>query len=274
MTATNPPPAAAAGPPAARPQPTVPAAATGGVGDAALLVGTRIALWVGVQLLLAGLLLLGGAAAFGQALNQAAGWWMVYMAFIDLGTLGVIGWLLGRDGRSYRSLLGPPTTAWQIGLGAVGVLAASVPAVVFSGELTSARYGQGAIAPMFAVVDLPPWASVVSVLVVPLLAELAEPVAYLGVVLPRLERRLGRAWLAATIVVVVWAGEHAFFPLLTSDGGLDWGFAAYRVGSVLPFLAVWTALYYALGRRLLPIMAARWVFNGGTALALALGLVE
>jgi hypothetical protein len=46
------------------------------------------------------------------------------------------------------------------------------------------------------------------------------------------------------------------------------------VGSVLPYLAVWTALYYALGRRLVPVMAARWVLNGGTALALALGLVE
>jgi hypothetical protein len=33
---------------------------------------------------------------------------------------------------------------------------------------------------MFAWVDLPPLASVVSVLVVPLLAELADPVAYLG----------------------------------------------------------------------------------------------
>jgi hypothetical protein len=29
-----------------------------------------------------------------------------------------------------------------------------------------------------------------------------------------------------------------------------------------------------LGRRLLPVMAARWVFNAGTALTLALGLVE
>jgi hypothetical protein len=74
-------------------------------------------------------------------------------------------------------------------------------------------------------------------------------------------------------VVVVWAAEHAFFPLLTSGGGLDLEFAAYRVGSVLPYLAIWTALYYALGRRLLPVMAARWAFNGGTALALALGLV-
>ncbi|HJW36727.1 MAG TPA: CPBP family glutamic-type intramembrane protease [Actinomycetes bacterium] len=271
MTATSPPPDT--GQPAIRPQPSVPAT-TGGVGGAVLVVGTRIALWLGVQLGLAGLLLLAGQAATGgQALNEAAGWWMVYGALVDLGTLGVIGWLLRRDHRSYRGLLGPPTTAWQVALGAAGVLAASVPAVVFSGQLTSAIYGQDAIAPMFAVVDLPPWASVVSVLVVPLLAELAEPVAYLGVVLPRLEKRIGRSWLAALIVVALWAAEHALYPLLVSGGGLDLEFAAYRVVSVLPFLATWTAAYYALGRRLLPIMAARWVFNGGSALALALGLV-
>jgi hypothetical protein len=239
-----------------------------------LLVGTRVGLWLGVQLSLAGLLLLGGqAATAGQALDQVAGWWLVYAALVDLGTLAVIFWLLRRDHRSYRGLLGPPTTVWQVALGGLGVLAASVPAMVFSGQLTSAIYGD-AIAPMFAVVDLPPWASVVSVLVVPLLAELAEPVAYLGVVLPRLEQRLGRPWLAATIVVLVWACEHALYPLLASGGGLDLGFAAYRVGSVLPFLAAWTAAWYALGRRLLPVMAARWVFNAGTALALALGLVE
>jgi len=271
MTATTPSPAA--GQPAVQPQPSVPAT-TGRVGGAVLLVGTRAGLWLGVQLGLAGLLLLAGKAATGgQALDELAGWWMVYGALVDLGTLGVIFWLLKREGGSYRHLLGPPTTVWQVALGALGVLAASVPAVVFSGELTSAIYGQDAIAPMFAVVDLPPWASVVSVLVVPLVAELAEPVAYLGVVLPRLEARLGRPWLAAAIVVALWAGEHALYPLLVSGGGLDWEFAAYRVGSVLPFLAIWTAAYYALGRRLLPIMAARWVFNAGTALALALGLV-
>ena len=271
MTATNRP-AAGAGQPAVHPTPSA-AAAGGGVGGAVVLVATRVALWLGVQLGLAGLLVLGGAAPSGQALNEAAGWWMVYAALVDLGTLVVIFRLLGRDGRAYRDLLGPPTAAWQVALGALGVLAASMPAVVFSGELTSTLYGDDAIPPMFAIVDVPPLASVVGVLVVPLLAELAEPVAYLGVVLPRLERRLGRPWLAATIVVMVWAAEHACYPLLTSGGGLDLEFAAYRVGSVLPYLAIWTALYYALGRRLLPIMAARWVFNGGAALALALGLV-
>jgi hypothetical protein len=267
MTTETPP----AGPPAVQPQPGVAAAATG-VGGAVLLVGTRVALWVGVQLLVAGLLLLGGQAATGQPLNAAAAWWMVYAALVDLGTLGVIGWLLQRDGRPYRSLLGPPTTAWQAALGALGVLAASVPAMALGAELNTAFYPD-ATPPMFAVVDVPPLAGAFSVLVVPLLTELAEPVAYLGVVLPRLEQRLGRPWIAATIVVVVWAAEHACFPLLISDAGLDLGFAAYRVVSVLPFLATWTALYYALGRRLLPIMAARWVLNGGTALALALGLV-
>jgi hypothetical protein len=267
VTATTPP----AGPAAIRPQPSGTAAATG-VGGVVLLVGTRFVLWPGVQLLLAGLLLLGGAEAIGQALDAAAAWWMVYATLIDLATLGVIGWLLQRDGGAYRALLGPSAAAWQVAVGALAVLAASVPAMALGAEINAAVYPD-ATPPMFAVVDLPPLASAFSVLVVPLLAELAEPVAYLGVILPRLERRLGRPWLAATIVVVIWAAEHSVFPLLTSGGGLDLGFAAYRVWSVLPFLATWIALYYALGRRLLPIMAARWVLNAGTALALALGLV-
>lgn len=127
-------------------------------------------------------------------------------------------------GSSYHSLLGRPTAAWQVALGALGVLAASVPGMAFSAELNAAFYGD-ATPPMLAVVDVPVLASAFSVLVVPLLAELAEPVAYLGVVLPWLERRIGRPWIAATIVVVVWAAEHGFYPLLVSDGRLDLVFA-------------------------------------------------
>jgi hypothetical protein len=247
------------------------AAAAGPVGGAVGLVATRIALWVGVQLLLAGLLLLAGAATLGDSLNQAAAWWMVYGALVDLGTLAIIFGLIRRARISYRSLLGPPAAAWQVGLGVLGVLAATAPATFFSAEVNKAYYGE-ATPPMLAVVDVPTVASVFSVLVVPLLAELAEPVAYLGIVLPWLERRIGRSWIAATIVVLVWATEHAFYPLLITNGSMDLTFAAYRVVSVLPFLATWTALYYAFGRRLLPIMGGRLIFNGGTALALALGL--
>jgi hypothetical protein len=49
------------------------------------------------------------------------------------------------------------------------------------------------------------------------------------------------------IVVVIWSAEHARYPLLISGGGLDLEFAAYRVVSVLPFLATWTALYLHSG---------------------------
>ena len=69
MTATTP----AGGQPAVRPQPSGAAAATG-LGGAVLLVGTRIGLWLGVQLGLAGLLVLAGVTATGgQALNRVAG---------------------------------------------------------------------------------------------------------------------------------------------------------------------------------------------------------
>src|SRR4029453_16590003 len=175
---TPPPPAPAGGRPVVQPQPG--GAPTTDMGDAVLLVGTRIALWLGVQLLLVGLLVLVGAAAGSQGVGGGGRRGMVCGALVDLGTLGVIGWLLGRDGGSYRGLLGPPTSAWQVALGAAGVLAASVPAVVFSGELTSALYGQDAIPPNFALVDLPPWASVVSVLVGPLGAGLGAWVPYWG----------------------------------------------------------------------------------------------
>jgi Type II CAAX prenyl endopeptidase Rce1-like len=238
-----------------------------------LLVPTRIGLWVGIQLAIAGLLIVGGAAAVGDALNAAAAWWMVYAVIVDLGTLGAIAWLIRREGVTYRSLLGPPAAVWQIALGALGVLAATLPAVAYGTEVTKAFYGDATL-PMFAMVDVPVWASVFAVLLGPLLAELAEPVAYLGILLPWLERRIRRSWLAATVVVAIWAAEHAFYPLLTDDGGLDLAFAAYRVVSVLPFLAVWTAIYYAFGRRLLPIMVARLVFNGGTAIAVALNLIQ
>jgi hypothetical protein len=255
----------------AHPRPESPTSAAS-VREAALVVGVRVLLWVGVQLLVAGLVLALRLPGSGQPLNAAAGWWMVYGSMVDLGTLAVILWLIRREAVSYRSLLGPSAAAWQVALGAVAVLAASTPAIFFSAELTAVMYGE-ATPPMLAIVDVSPLAAAFSVVVVPLLAELAEPVAYLGVVLPRLERALGRSWVAAGIVVAVWAGEHAFYSTLVTDGGIDLAFAAYRVVSVLPFLAVWTALYYAFDRRLLPVMAARWIFNGGTALAVATGLV-
>jgi hypothetical protein len=241
--------------------------------DGATIVGTRIGLWVGVQLLVAGLIVIAAGPGANEPINAAGGWWMVYGSVVDLATIGLIVGFLRRSGRSYRSLLGPPAAAWQIGLGVAVVLAASLPAVVFSSELTSTMYGAGSTPPMLTIVDVPLPAAIWVASVWPVLAELAEPVAFFGIVLPALERRTGSAWIAAPLMVAIWALEHAFFPVLLDGAAIDATFAAYRVLSVLPFLAMWTALYYAFGRRLLPLMLGRWIFNGGTAVAVAAGLV-
>jgi hypothetical protein len=237
-----------------------------------MLVATRIGLAVGLQLLLSGAVLVAGGDAVRSPMNVVAGWWMVYASIVELGTLGVLLWLVRREGITYRSLLGPPANAWQLALGAGAVLAASLPAVFFSATLNSAVYGD-VTPPILAIVDLPPMASAFSILIWPLLISLAEPVAYLGVILPRLERLTGSSAIAAGIVVALWSAEHAFLPVLVTDGGVDLLFAATRVASVLPFMATWTALYYAFGRRVVPGMIGQGIFNGGTALGIAFGLV-
>jgi hypothetical protein len=239
--------------------------------DGVAIIGTRIGLWVGLQLLVAGLIAI--VAGPKEPINAAAGWWMVYGSIVDLATIGLIVAFLRRAGRSYRSLLGPPAAAWQTGLGVAVVLAASLPAVVFSSELTSAMYGVGTAPPMLTIVDVPLPAAIWIAGVWPILAELAEPVAFFGIVLPALERHAGSPWIAAPLMVAIWALEHAFFPVLLDGAAIDATFAAYRVLSVLPFLGMWTALFYAFGRRLLPLMLGRWIFNGGTAVAVAAGFV-
>jgi hypothetical protein len=242
------------------------------LGEVGLVFGLRLALWIAIQLLVAGLIVVAGFAGASQPLNAAAGWWMTYAALVDLAVLAGLLWLLRRNGVAYRSLFRPHTAVWKIAIGAVGVLLASAPAIFFSAELNGAIYPDATL-PMLGIVDVPLPIGVASALVAPLLAELVEPLLYLGLLLPALERRLARSWLAAGVVVMVWAIEHAFYPVLLSGNGLDLVFAGYRVASVLPFLAIWTAVYYVFDRRLLPIMAARWVFNGGTAFAVALDAV-
>jgi hypothetical protein len=164
--------------------------------DAGLLVGVRILFWIGVQLLVAGLIVALAAPRADGPINAAAGWWMVYGSVVDVATLALVVWIARSRAASYRSLLGPPAAAWQVALGTLVVLGASLPAVIFSAELTSALYGPGATPPMLSLVDVPLLAAVWSATGWPILAELAEPVAYLGIILPALERWTGRTWLA------------------------------------------------------------------------------
>jgi hypothetical protein len=86
------------------------------VGGAVLVVATRIALWLGVQLLVTGLLVLAGAAATGgQALDEAAGWWMVYGALVDLAPWASSAGYCGTRAAAIVACWGrrPPSGRWR-----------------------------------------------------------------------------------------------------------------------------------------------------------------
>jgi hypothetical protein len=210
--------------------PTIPASLAGH--------STRIGLWVGAQLVVAGLMIASGAIPEGQALNAPVGRWIVYAGVIDIGTLGVIGWLIRRPGHaiSYRSPLGPPAAVWQIGSARSACCRRPCrpwPLVRRSPTRSTGRHSYRCS---------PSWPSLSRTWTAPAVAGTAYR--------PVLAGRAGR-------------GRHlgrraCVRPLLTGDGGLDLVFAGYRLVSVLPFLAVCTVLYYAFGRRVLPIMVARW----------------
>ena len=187
-----------------------------------MLVPTRIGGWVGIQLAIAGLLIVGGAAAVGDALNAAAAWWMVYAVIVDWVMLGFIAWLIRREVYLPQPARAAGPRYGRSRSGALGVLAATPPAVAYGTEVTKAFYGDATL-PMFAMVDVPVWASVSPSCSAPLLAELAGAgrvpkhlVAMAGTAYPPV--LAGRHWL---VVVILGLPEHAFYPLLTDDAGLD-----------------------------------------------------
>ncbi len=242
------------------------------VSGPALLIAFRAGLWIVIQLSAAGLLLLTTRTSLERSFEEVAGWWMVYGTLVDVGTLALLAVLLSRESRRFGDLIGPRSGWLRTGLLGVGVVIATVPAVVVTSLIGSAWYGDAR--PLFDVVDLPVLATAHSILIWPLVAEITEGLVFLAYALPRLEAGLASRGLAAATVVVAWSLSAAVYPILLTDGRIDLGFAVYRAVSLLPVLAVWTALYLILGRRLVPIVIAMWLLNAGTALAIALDLMN
>lgn len=239
---------------------------------AALLVGLRAGFWMIAQLVLAGVLVVVTDAEPERSLEHAAGWWMVYGSFVDLATLAALIVLLSWERLSLRDLLGPTTGLRRTALlGLVAVLA-SVPAAGLTG-LIGATWYAGATPPIFGFTALPTWAAAHSIVVWPVLAEVTEALLFFGYLLPRLETRLRLRWSAPIAAIAIWSLSASVYPILPADGAIDLSFAAYRAASVLPVIATWTGLYYAIGRRLVPLIIAMWLLNFGTALAAALNLM-
>ncbi len=198
--------------------------------------------------------------------REAASWWMVYGTLTDLGCLAVLSWAVRAEGQRLRDLLPRPQRA-QLGgetLRSLGVLLVLAPSVALSSAVTRRFYGP-ALPPQVEVVReasasgrLPPWAAIYGAVLWPALWAVTEELVYLGYLLPRLEVRIGtRA--AATMVAVVWAGQHVVIPLLP-----DTRYLVSRANTALPITATLTAYYVLSGRRQLPPILAHWASDAST----------
>ena len=196
------------------------------------------------------------ASALGASdpVRAAGGWWMVWGTAVDLGCFALLVWLTRREGIRLLDLLlvRQGRTARDIGLGFL-LIPALLPAIAVLQGLTFVFYGSG-LPPQIALVHLPAWASVYSIVIWPLMWAFTEQAFYMGYVYPRLEAITGRRTLTAAAVIAVWSLQHIALPFVP-----DLPYLVFRVLGVVPVAVTVIVLYRWLGRRIVPLMVIHWV---------------
>ena len=207
--------------------------------------------------------LIAAVSGAGHPLTAAASWWMVSGTLIDLGCLVALLLLVRREGIGLVDLLGLSNRpVWrELLLGLVLVLAL-IPALAIDQVLTFLFYG-GKLPPQVALVDLPLWATLYSVILWPVIWGLTEQMTYIGYLFPRLEVLTRRTIFAAAIVVIVWSLQHLALPFVPEGR-----YMIYRTVTVVPIAITAVILYlFVLRRRLLPLVVVHWFANLFAALS-------
>lgn len=111
--------------------------------------------------------------------QASAGWWTVYGTLTDIGCLSVLVWLTRREGIRIVDLLGlqHENLGKQLKY-APGYILAFLPVIALSTLISGLFYGPQ-LAPQVAVIHLPLWAGIYSVVVWPVIWGFTEEVVYL-----------------------------------------------------------------------------------------------
>jgi len=207
------------------------------------------------------------AAALGSIdpWRQAAAWWPVYSTMTDILCLLSLVWLCRREGLTLIDLVGVRGRAALRQLAwTPAYLLAIAPAAVLASLVTQFFYGS-ALPPMIAIVDLPLAGALYSVVIWPVIWVVAEELVYLGYLLPRVEARLGKSWLAVLIVTFFWGLQHLAIPFIANGTYL-----LSRVLAASVAVGGITLVYVLWRRRLVPIIGAHYVFDLSTGFLVGL----
>lgn len=222
-----------------------------------LLVFTRFILALILQLLVAvPYFFLGNP----NPIEAAGHWFTVYGTLIDIGCLLLIRTLIKRENLrlidlvniNSQSFLGTVRTS-------IGYTALFLPLSVIGMSISSFLLF-GTPVPQQTMGGIPLWGAIYSVTIWPILWAFTEQITYLGYALPRIERHVGKKWIAIAIVSFGWALQHAALPL-----SFDWNYIIMRVISFVP-VAIVMALLYTRSRRLSPFIISHWIMDLTAAL--------
>ena len=209
-----------------------------------LMLISRSALFLFIQLLIAPILALAGTAS---AWNESARWWTFIAFLANFVSIYLLVRVFKAEGRRYFESIrfSRPTVKtdliWFFLSSLIGMPIAAAPMNI----LGAALFGDPMTPTYMLFRPLPAWAFVLSFLF-PLTIAFAELPTYFGYVMPRLTEHLKNGWVAWLIASLALAAQHMFLPLI-----LDGRFMLWRLLMYLPF-AFFAGLMIKLRPTLLP----------------------
>lgn len=196
-----------------------------------------------------------------NAVGTYNGYVDLLVVLVDLATLGLLAWLLRREGETLRGLFDLGRSAVnrsRLGRDVLYGLGLAVPlAVVF--QLASFASVAAVVAVIGgtsqpAMVPRPTWVGVSVVLVSAATIAFAEEGLYRGYALPRIEAATGSPWVAVVATSAAFGLQHALLPVADPQWMLARVLGTFIVGLFLGAL-------YVRWRRLLPLVVAHWAID-------------
>lgn len=179
----------------------------------------------------------------------------------DAGCLLLLAWLLRREGKRLRDLIGFRRNGLArdvlIGVGLFVVLGVAFFVASALGALIV--YGPAAFDPnasqgKFFSYDPPLWVLWWATLVLPLTVAFAEEMTYRAYALPRLVALTGKPWVGVVIMSVGFGLQHAALPIVDWRTSLSRVLAMFLVGIVF-------GVFYLKLKRLVPLIVGHWALN-------------
>lgn len=213
------------------------------------VLASRALLFVLVQ---AALAVAFSASGRDDAWRASAAWWPLVATVVNFVSIGLLVFLLRREGASYVGLFREATRAAprKLALTLGVLLVAAVVVVLPSLWISLLLWGDVERGTILLFQPLPLWAVWVSFALFPVTVALAELPTYFGYARPRLVPLVGSSNAAVLVAAGALSLQHAALPLL-----LDWKFAAWRAIMFLPLALV---LGWMLERRprMMPYLVA------------------